>query len=429
MKVYDVYREYYVNDAGRQMNILATSIWLRYLELFSYPVKFPSNGYKGDYVADIAKVLQKKYQDILCRDISHLYDDLPQDNEENKDEFVDQLIVRSKVLLEEKHYQIIFDFGLESILIDIKEDLKEFGVTFDKWFHESSLTEDIKKGINQLIEKGHTYKKEGALWFKATQFGDEKDRVLIRKDGRTTYFAADVGYHLNKYERGYDVILDIFGADHHGYVPRINAFLSALGKDITKLHVLLVQFAILYRGKVRVSMSTRGGQFVTLRELREEVGNDAARFFYIMRKAEQHLDFDLELAKSKSNENPVYYIQYAHARVCSVFRQSQEKRITWDQAGGLRKLDLLSAGHEKTLLRTLSRYPEVVCAAANNYEPHLIAHYLQQLATEFHAYYNTEQFLVDDSNLRNARLCLITAIRIILGNGLRLLGVTAPESM
>lgn len=432
---FKVHREYYVNDAGRQMDILAVSIWLRYLELFSAKLQFPKAGYKGEYVIDIAKQLKGKYADGFQKSVEELYQNLPEDAVDDgggdKEAYIDALIVRTKQLLGDEDYRTIFSFGLEQILDDIREDLAEFGVQFQTWFHESSLWQNgaLERGIAILDGKGALYKKDNAIWFRATDYGDEKDRVVVRENGTPTYFASDIAYHLNKFERGFDRAIDIFGADHHGYAPRIKAFLKATDNDPSKLLVLLVQFAVLYRGKEKVQMSTRSGEFVTLRELRQEVGNDAARFFYIMRKAEQHLDFDLELAKAQSSDNPVYYIQYAHARISSVFRQLEVKNWQWDKAQGLLHLTQLTLPHERNLLQCLAWYPELIEDAALNYEPHILAHYLQELANYFHAYYNAQQFLIEDAPLRNARLCLIAATRQIIANGLRLLGVSAPDVM
>lgn len=433
---YRVHREYYVNDAGRQMQILAASIWLRYLELFGETFSFPSNGYKGSYVIDIAKDLKVAKREGLLRPLEQLFTDLPQDEVEgteggDKELYIDALIARAKKLLSEDTFEEILQFGLKAILKDIREDLEDFGVTYQQWFSEKSLINsgDITKGLERLQKANYLFQRDGATWFQATSFGDEKDRVVVRENGQTTYFASDVGYHFNKYERGFEKIIDLFGADHHGYAPRIIAFLRAAGEDEKKLQVLLVQFAILYRGKTKVSMSTRSGEFVTLRELREEVGNDAARFFYVMRKCDQHLDFDLELAKSKSNENPVYYIQYAYARICSVERQLAHQKLSFDQEKGLAHCDLLTSSHEKNLLTALSVYPEIIEAAATNYEPHLLVHFLQDLATYFHTYYNASKFLVEDENIRNARLCLAIAVKTVLTNSLKLLGVSTPEVM
>lgn len=430
---FKVHSEYYVNDAGRQMHILALSIWLRYLAHDRQLPHFPENGYKGDYVIDIAKKLKNEYGESLHRGLEFLYQELPFDESQggDKDFYVDSMIERAKSLLGEKDYQIIFNLGINEVLADIKNDLEEFGVTFDEWFSESHLIKnsDVEKGIKKLQELGCVYTQDNAIWFKATDFGDEKDRVLVRANGQSTYFASDVGYHLNKYERGFDKIIDVLGADHHGYAPRINGFLKAMHLDTNKLEILLMQFAILYRGKQKVSMSTRSGEFVTLRQLREDVGRDAARFFYIMRKNDQHLDFDLDLAKSQSADNPVYYIQYAHARICSVIRQLDEKKVSYNEDSALLVLDRLDTEHEKMLMRNIAKYPIALQNAALRHEPHVLAYYLRELACDFHAYYNANQFIVADSDLCNARLCLIKATKQVLANGLTLLGVSAPEVM
>ena len=287
----------------------------------------------------------------------------------------------------------------------------------------------VDKVITQLKAVDMLYEQGGAWWFRSTQFGDEKDRVVVRNNGQTTYFASDIAYHLNKYQRGFDTVIDIWGSDHHGYTPRVKASLAAAGEDVERLKVLLVQFAVLYRGSEKVAMSTRSGQFVTLRELREEVGKDAARFFYVLRSADQHMDFDLELAKSQSNDNQVYYVQYAHARVCSVFRELSERGLAWDKAEGEQALSRLTEEHEQAIMSMLSRYPEVINSAAVNYTPHLLAHYLMDLARDFHTYYNAHQFIVDDHELSQARLTLITAVKQVISNGLGVLGVSAPGTM
>jgi arginyl-tRNA synthetase len=427
-----VHREYYVNDAGRQMDILATSVWLRYLELGGAEFDFPSNGYRGDYVQDIAATLRREHGDGYEHATGEVFADLPADAPEgDKEAHIDALIGRSRQLLGDNRYRYVFELGLNTILDDIRDDLALFGVHYQEWYSERSLMESgaVNKAIERLRHSEHVYERDGALWFRSTDYGDEKDRVLVRDNGQTTYFASDIAYHANKLERGYDRVIDVWGADHHGYVPRVKAALQALGDDPEKLDVLLVQFAILYRGGEKVQMSTRSGEFVTLRQLRKEVGTDAARFFYVMRKCEQHMDFDLDLAKSQSNDNPVYYIQYAHARVRSVFRQLAEKQLAWDREDGLAGLDILTETHEDALLVGLSRYPEVVESAAFNHEPHLLTHYLRELANEFHTYYNAHTFITDDARLRNARLCLIEATRQVLANGLHLLGVSAPDSM
>ena len=431
---FEVSKEYYVNDAGRQMDILATSVWLRYLEICGEKVIFPSNGYKGDYIIDIARQVHETHAAEFHRSFSKVVNNIPADegfDGGDKEAHIDGLINNAKDLLGQAHYRSVFGVGLNGILKDIREDLAEFGVTFDEWFSERSLMESnsIEKAMSKLKENNYVYKQGGALWFRSTDFGDEKDRVVIRDNGQTTYFASDIAYHLNKFDRGFDKCVDVWGADHHGYVPRVNASIKAMGENPDRLDVLLVQFAVLYSGGEKLQMSTRSGQFVTLRELREDVGNDAARYFYVMRKCEQHLDFDLDLAKSKSNENPVYYIQYAHARVCSVFRELNEKGFTFDEKNGLESVALLNNSHEKTLLSALARYSDVVEAAALNYEPHHLPHYLRDLANDFHTYYNAHKFIVEDENLRNARMSLISATRQVIRNGLSIIGVSAPEAM
>ncbi|KGP63400.1 arginine--tRNA ligase [Legionella norrlandica] len=430
---YDVTLEYYVNDAGRQMNILAVSVWLRYLELAGEPVIFPANAYKGQYVYDIAQVMWSEYGNQLVHSWNMIVENLPNDEPQggDKEVYIDAMIAQAQFLLGKEGFANFHQHALKTVLDDIKDDLLEFGVKYDSWFSEQSLFENgsIEKGIQALKDKGHTYEREGALWFRATEFGDEKDRVLVRANGQTTYFASDVAYHWNKYDRGYDRVIDIFGADHHGYVTRIKTAVKALGHDESALDVILVQFAILYRGDDRVQMSTRSGSFVTLRELREEVGNDAARYFYVARKPEQHMDFDLDLAKSESSDNPVYYIQYAHARICSVLRQLKERGLLWDKDMGLKNLDLLEQPHETILVTLVCRYPEVIQSAASSCEPHQLAYYLRELANGLHSYYNAVQLLCEQEQLRCARLCLLEAVRQVLNNGLEILGVSAPESM
>ncbi|MBD3671879.1 MAG: arginine--tRNA ligase [Gammaproteobacteria bacterium] len=430
---YEVHREYYVNDAGRQMDILAASVWLRYLELGGAEFTFPSNGYKGDYVQDIAASIRRGHGDALEVGIFEVFDGVPADEPQggDKEAHIDGLIESAKTLLRDDQYRLVFDTGLNYILDDIRDDLEKFGVNYDEWYSERSLTDSgaVEKALMRLRDAGYVYEKGGAEWFKSTDFGDEKDRVVVRDNGQTTYFASDIAYHMDKLERGFERVIDVWGADHHGYVPRVKAALEALGDDPSRLDVLLVQFAVLYRGGEKVQMSTRSGDFITLRQLRKEVGNDAARFFYVMRKAEQHLDFDLDLAKSQSNDNPMYYIQYAHARVSSVLRQLQEKGFQYQRAAGLAHLDRLTESHEEAILTRLDRYPETLEAAALNHEPHQLVHYLRELANDFHTYYNAHQFIVDDDALRNARLALIEAVRTVIANGLTLLGVSAPESM
>ena len=430
---FNVHREYYVNDAGRQMDILGTSVWLRYLELCDETLSFPSNGYKGDYVWDIAATLHRDHGEHYKHSAEEVFAEIPADEPAggDKEEHIDALIGRAKQLLGDNRYRFVFELGLNTILDDIRDDLALFGTRYDEWYSERSLTESgaVNKAIERLRKAGYLYEKDGALWFKSSEFGDEKDRVVERDNGQITYFASDIAYHMDKLERGFDRVIDIWGADHHGYVPRVKAALQALGDDPDRLDVLLVQFAILYRGGEKVQMSTRSGEFVTLRELRKEVGSDAARFFYVMRKCEQHLDFDLDLAKSQSSDNPVYYVQYAHARICSVLQQAAEKGIDIELTPGKQNLNRLTESHEQALLTSLSKYPEVVETAALNEEPHQLTHYLRELANDFHTYYNSHKFLIEDAALRDARMKLILATRQVLRNGLNLLGISAPEKM
>ena len=420
-----VTREFYVNDAGRQMDILALSTWLRYLELYGSTIPFPKNAYQGAYVRDMAAAIHKAHATRYRRDAAHVLDGAP-DAATDAEAHLDALIANAKRLLGDD-YAYVHNFALTEQLGDSRDDLAEFGVHFDHWFSERSLFDTglVDKAIALLEARGHVYLQDGAKWFRSTEFGDEKDRVVQRENGLYTYFASDIAYHLNKYERGFDRIIDIWGADHHGYIPRVKGAMKALGLDDSRLEVALVQFAVLYRDGQKTSMSTRSGEFVTLRELRGEVGNDACRFFYVLRKSDQHLDFDLDLAKSQSNENPVYYIQYAHARVCSVLAQwgGDESQL----AGA----DLAPLGNERelALCARLAAFPEAVDNAARDHAPHLIAFYLKDLAGEFHSYYNAERFLVDDERLRDARLALCLAVRQALRNGLRIIGVGAPESM
>ena len=427
---YTVDREYYVNDAGRQMDILGLSVWLRWLDAQGTSIEFPQAGYRGEYIRDIAAEIDT--QEITAVDVTAVLDGIPADEPEgDKEAHIGALIDRAKDLLGADNFNHIRQQSLESIREDIEADLSEFGVVFDRWYSEQSLTtsDRIDAALSVLEERDMLYKKDGATWFRAEQFGDEKDRVVIRENGVKTYFASDIAYHFDKRERDYDHLIDILGSDHHGYVARVRAGLAAMGYEADSLEVELMQFVALYRGGEKLSMSTRSGEFVTLRELREEVGNDAARFFYVMRSHDQHLEFDLELAKSRSNDNPVYYIQYAHARIASVFRQLTEKSFAYDAENGRNTLSALAEPQEKALMTTLSRYPEVIMLAANNRAPQHLVHYLRDLANDFHSYYNAHAFIVDDAGIRDARLALISATRIVLANGLDILGVTAPEKM
>jgi arginyl-tRNA synthetase len=432
---YQVTREFYINDAGRQMDILALSTWLRYLELHGTEVPFPPNGYQGDYVRDMARQIKDAHGERYMRFGEAVLAGVPTlpDAERDDDEAIrqreahlDGLITNAKELLGDE-YAYIHQHALSEQLADCRDDLAEFGVHFDCWFSEKSLYDTglVERAVAKLEAAGYVYHQDGATWFRSTDFGDEKDRVVRRENGQYTYFASDIAYHLNKYERGYERMVDVWGADHHGYIPRVKGAVSALGLDADRLDVALVQFAVLYREGRKVSMSTRAGQYVTLRELRREVGDDAARFFYVLRKSDQHLDFDLDLAKSQSSDNPVYYVQYAHARVCSVLREWGGKPASLQQAD----LAPLSSERELALCVRLLEFPDVVEDAAADFAPHQVAFYLKDLAADFHAYYNAERFLVDDEPLRNARLALSCAVRAVLCNGLALLGVSAPESM
>jgi len=425
---FSVMREYYVNDAGRQMDILAVSTWLRYLALNGIKVAFPENAYQGEYVKVMAQLIHKAHADRYIHQPEQFHDGLPGllTKSINTDEELDQLIANAKVILGQD-YAYIHNFVLTEQLGDCRNDLMEFGVTFDTWFSEQSLFDNgqVTHAMQLLEEKHCLYRQDGAIWFRSTDFGDEKDRVVQRENGQYTYFASDIAYHLNKFERGFETVINVWGADHHGYIPRVKAALQALALDSEKLKIALVQFAVLYRNGIKASMSTRSGEFVTLRELREEVGNDAARFFYVMRKSDQHLDFDLDLAKSKSNENPVYYVQYAHARICSVLMQWDGDVATLENAD----VSLLTHVSELALLQWLIDFPDTIVVAAQEFSPHIIAFYLRELASEFHSYYNSTHFLVSDIPLMEARLMLITAVQAVLKNGLKLLGVSAPEKM
>ncbi len=422
---YDVCREYYVNDAGRQMDILALSTWLRYLELAGVDVAFPPNAYRGDYVRIMAREMFDAHADRYAREVRSLYDGVPP-VETEPEEHLDALVANAKRILG-ADYGYVHELALTEQLGDIRNDLLEFGVEYDSWFSERSLYTSgaVERALALLDKNGYLYAQDGARWFQSSRFGDEKDRVVQRENGAFTYFAADIAYHLNKFERGFARVVNIWGADHHGYVPRVKGALAACGVDAERLRVALVQFAILYREGKKISMSTRAGEFVTLRELRHEVGKDAARFFYVMRKSDQHLDFDLDLAKSQSQENPVYYVQYAHARVCSVLEQ-------WGgDPAALARADVSSLGteHELGLLARLMDYPAVIESAAADLAPHALANFLRDLAGEFHSYYNATQFLVPEESLRLARLALVTAVRQVIHNGLTLLGVSAPQKM
>jgi len=432
---WQVHREYYVNDAGRQMDILAASVWLRYLELFGETLPFPANGYRGEYVRPVAARLREAHGDALRRPAADVLKGLPPDEGAggDKDQYVDAVIARAKELLGDG-FRTVFAAGLADILADIRGDLAEFGVKFDRWYSEQDLGDGrdggpIDRALKRLRAHGHVFEQDGATWFRATAFGDEKDRVVVRANGQKTYFASDIAYHLDKRERGFDLLLTILGADHHGYVARVRAGLAAMGEPPESLEVPMVQFVTLWKGGEKVAMGKREAQFVTLRDLREEVGNDAARFIYVMRSNDQALDFDLEIAKKQSNDNPVYYVQYAHARIASVLKQAAERGLPFDQAAGIAALSSLGEPAELALMREISRWPEVVAQGAALRAPHLVVNYLRELAQAFHACYAALQFIVDEAKTRNARLALISAARQALRNGLAILGVSAPEAM
>lgn len=425
---HQVEAEYYVNDAGRQMNILAVSVYLRYLETSGEDIVFPSAGYQGQYIAELGDTLHDNTGNSIAIAFHDLVKDVTPDSETTKDAHIDGLIQNAKEALGDR-WNIPFNLALHSILDDIQDDLSEFGANFDQWFSEKSLVTsgEIDQAIATLEERGYLFEQDGALWFRSTDFGDDKDRVVRRDNGETTYFASDIAYIANKFSRGFDRIIYVWGADHHGYIVRIKAAAEALGFDPERLTIRLVQFAILYKEGERLQMSTRSGSFVTLRELRDDVGRDACRYFYVMRKADQHLDFDLSLATSQTKDNPVYYVQYAHARICRVLEGLNE--IPFDASRGLNHLTELTTQDELDLATAVGRFPEVVAKASDSLEAHLICYYLQELAADFHRWYNGTRLLVDDLQVRDARLALATAVQIVIRNGLDLLGVSAPRSM
>lgn len=433
-----VEREYYVNDAGRQMDILTVSTWLRALELQGILLLFPPNGYQGEYVLEMARNLPEDLRAALKFDAKTILSECPglpspdeaiddQTRENRIEGHMDGLILRGKTLLG-AHWNALHAHVLKEQLEDCRADLAEFGVVFDQWFSEQGLYDSgrVARVVETLQARGHLYKKNGALWFASSHFGDEKDRVVQRENGLYTYFASDIAYHDEKFSRGYTRIVNVWGADHHGYIPRVKAALSALGHDASKLEVPLVQFVSLFRDGEKVQMSTRKGQFVTLRALRQETGKDAARFFYVLRKSDQHLDFDLSLATRQSNDNPVYYVQYAHARVHSLLAK-------WGGAlEALKSADLSLLGTDSEILLTqkLSEFPDLIQAAAKDYAPHSIAFYLKELAAAFHSHYNAEIFVIaENPELSQARLALALATASLIRQGLTLLGVSAPEHM
>ncbi len=425
---HEVHEEYYVNDAGRQMDILTMSVWLRYAELLGEQLPFPENAYQGAYVAEIAQALRESHGDSLAIDATAIASIL-ENSDTGSEELLDLVIAQIRTQLGSEGFEAVSSAALTSVLDDIKDDLGGFGVMPQNWYSERSLVDGaIERALKMLSEQNMLYTRDGATWFKAGELGDEKDRVVVRENGASTYFASDIAYHFEKRARGFDLLLDVLGADHHGYVARVRAGLEAMGEPADCLEVRLVQFVALYRGREKVQMSTRSGEYVTLRKLRDEVGNDAARFFYVSRSNDQHLDFDLELAKTQSNDNPVYYIQYVHARVASMVRRMKaEGTFVEDSSAG--DLSMLAEAEERTLMVALSRYPEIVQLAAVNRAPQHLVHYLRETAAAFHACYNSHRVLVDDPALRQARVALTLATQQVVRNGLSLLGVTAPDSM
>ncbi len=397
---HDVSREYYINDAGRQMEILGHSIFLRYQELFGRQIEFPEDFYQGEYIVDIAREIKNAKGDYYLK------------------------IEESKAISELSAY------GGKKILDEIREDLKDFGIEYDCWFSEKSLFENnlVRKVIEELKERGFIYEEDGAFWFRSSEFGDEKDRVVVRSNGALTYFASDLAYHKNKFERGFNQIIDVWGADHHGYVPRVKAGMKALGYNEDDVQIILVQLVSLLRSGEPVAMSTRKGEFVTLREVMDEVGKDAARYIFLTRRSDSHLDFDLELAKEKSSDNPVYYVQYAHARICSMFRVARDEGIEIDWSSDI-DLSLLDLPQEKKMMKILAQYPAVVSSCARFREPHRLPYYLNDLVSVFHSYYNKNRVISDNEPLMRARFYLVKAVQIVVKNALDILGVNAPEKM
>ena len=426
---FEVDQEYYVNDFGRQMNILATSVWIRYCQLFSSEIKMMQQGYLGDYLLPVAKKLKDERSDSLFKIDESLIEKL--NSEDQDDEFTDQLVESLRVILKEE-FQYIREFALSEILHLIKADLEQCGVHHNAWFSESSLygndgstDSKVDVSIEELKSRGFIYEEGGAIWFKSSSLGDDKDRVLRRGNGEYTYFASDVAYHLDKYDRGYDRVINVWGSDHHGYLPRVRAAMDACDRDINKLEVIFIQFANLVKAGKKVSMSTRSGDFITLNELMNEVTTEAARFFYINRKADQHLEFDLDLAKEQSKDNPLYYIQYAHARICSVLRKAENEFEDFDSV----ELTLLGSEKEIEILKLLRQYPQLIERSAKAGEPHLLCYFLRDLSGVFHSYYNSEKFLIEDKELMTSRLFLLKGVKQVIANGLRVLGIKAPEEM
>jgi arginyl-tRNA synthetase len=396
---YEVEREYYVNDAGNQVATLGRSIWMRLRELEGEQIEFPEDGYQAEYVIDLARDFRDAQGNLAGV---------------AKDEAISACAL----------------YGVTEMLKWIAADLEIFGISFDNWYSEKSLYERdlVDRELATLKQKGLSFEKDDALWLQTTKYGDDKDRVLIKSDGSYTYFASDVAYHMEKFDRGFDRVIDVWGADHHGYIPRMKAMLSGLGHAPEDLEVQLIQMVNLLRDGVPFTMGKRSGNFITLREVIDEVGRDACRFFFLMRRCDSQLDFDLELAKQQSSDNPVYYVQYAHARVCSINRNAAEAGVSLPVPGQV-KHSALELPEELALIQQLAKYPEIIVGAAQHYEPHRVIFYLQDLAAQFHSYYNRQRVLVDDADVAVARLYLVNAVKIVLANALSLMGVSAPEQM
>ncbi len=397
---YDVQREYYINDSGRQIDTLGRSVFLRYKELLGEKIQFSEDYYQGDYIIDFAKsIIERKGKRLLDQD-------------------------------EETLISYCAQFAAERIIAQIRKDLTNFGIEFDNWFSEQSLYDSGKVDavIDDFRDKNIIYEKDGALWFKTKDFGDEKDRVVVRKNGQTTYFASDIAYHMDKFERGFERVIDVWGADHHGYISRVTGAIQASGLNRNRFNVILVQLVNLLRGGEPVAMSTRAGEFVTLSDVVKEVGKDAARFIFLTRHYDSPLDFDLELAKKKTNDNPVFYVQYVHARISSIARKARERGLD-DITGEQKAMAMLKEPEEINLLKTMARYPDVLKNSAKFMEPHRITFYLMELAACFHAYYNKHRVLSDEPLLSRGRLYMVLAVQKVIRNGLTLLGVSAPERM
>jgi arginyl-tRNA synthetase len=437
---WEVHREYYINDAGRQADILGLSVWLRYLELCGECLPHPRRAYPGEYIRTSAARISETDGARYRRAAVEVLRDMPEEPvaaadagdaekatvKAGQESYLDALLQRARALLGED-FSVIRQRALQDQLVEIRNTLDAFGVRFDQWCSERELVEQgyVQTAIEKLDAAGHVYELDGAKWLRTSEFGDEKDRVLYKADGSATYFANDLAYHVHKLERGFRYLMDVWGADHHGYIARVRAAIEMLTGRKDALQVQLMQFVTLSSGR----MGKRSGNFVTLKELIADAGKDATRFFYLARSHDQHLEFDIDLARSQSNENPVYYVQYAHARICSVFRQLREKGLEWNRAAGEAAMQALREPHEQSLLSTLSRYGEVLEAAGKQREPHQLAHYLLQLANDYHAYYNAHRFITAPEDLRDARLNLCAATRLVLRSGLAMLGVAAPETM